>query len=102
MDKETHGARLRTAMAARGMTRKDLASMVNRGERTITNWTTAETLPDDTDRAKLRRIFPSYDDPGDPVEVAILGSELTDDRQFLLIGTYKRMLREQAGERDAV
>lgn len=102
MDKEEHASRLRAAMAARGMDRKDVSAATGRGVRTVTNWATGETLPGDAERASLRKLFPSYDDPGDAVEVAILGSALTEDRQYMLIGTYKRMLREQVeGSRSA-
>lgn len=53
-------------------------------------------MPDDTARAALRRLFPGYDDPGDPVEVAIMHSDLTEDRRHAVISTYKRLAREQA------
>lgn len=98
MDKAEHAARLREAMARKGVERKDVAEYVGKGVRTVTNWTSAVTMPDPADRAALRELFPSYDDPGDSVEVAIMGSELTEDRRYSLIGTYKRMLREQAEE----
>lgn len=96
MDKAEHGRRLRTAMAARGLERKGVSLAVGVNERTVTNWTTGKTLPDDSDRAALRQLFPGYDDPGDPVEVAIMSSGLTEDRRYALVGTYKRLLREQA------
>jgi len=96
MDKIEHGARLRAAMARRGMEREDLRDAVGKNVRTITNWRNGQTMPDDSDRQKLRDLFPGYDDPGDGVEVAILGSELTEDRKYMLIGRYKQLLREQA------
>lgn len=99
MDKADHGRRLRTAMAERGHLREDVSAVIGVALRTVTNWTTGATMPNDQDRAKLRRLYPGYDDPGDPVEVAIRGSELTEDRQHFVIGEYKRMLREQAERR---
>lgn len=95
MDKAEHGRRLRTAMAGRGLERKDVSAAVNVAERTITNWTTGKTMPSERERIALRRLFPGYDDPGDPVEIAIMSSDLTEDRRYALVGTYKRLLREQ-------
>lgn len=82
-------------MAAKGIAREGVADYVGVAIRTVTNWTTGKTMPDDSDRAVLRQMFPGYDSPGDPVEVAILHSELTEDRRYSLLGTYKRLLREQ-------
>lgn len=82
-------------MAGRGLSRDDVASAVGKRVRTITNWTTGSTLPDEIDRAILRRMFPGYDDPGDQVQVAVMSSRLTEDRKFELVGVYKRLLREQ-------
>lgn len=96
MDKATHGLRLKAAMANAGMSRKDVAELVGVNERTVTNWTSGTTWPDDIDRANLRKKFPNYDDPGDAVEVAVRASELTEDRQYVVIATYKRLIREQA------
>lgn len=96
MDKVEHGSRLKVAMAARGMQREDVATAANVKARTVTNWTSGVTMPDDNDRATLRKLFPGYDDPGDPVEVAIMSSGLTEDRRHTLVGMYKRLLREQA------
>lgn len=96
MDKTQHGLRLKAAMAARGMDRAALGDLVGRGVRTVTNWTTGETMPGDAERLALRRLFPGYDDPGDAVEIAVRGSTLTEDRQYVVIATYKRLLREQA------
>lgn len=96
MDKAEHGVRLKTAMASRGKGRDDVALFAGVHARTVTNWTSGVTLPSDSQRAALRRLFPGYDDPGDPVEVAIMSStKLTEDRRYALVGTYKRLLREQ-------
>lgn len=102
MDKAEHGSRLKVAMARKGLDRKAVGDVVNVNPRTVTNWTTGQTMPSARERAALRDLMPGYDDVGDPVEVAIMNSELTEDRRFSLVGTYKRMLREQAEKRDAV
>ncbi|HKY57635.1 MAG TPA: hypothetical protein VJL80_06325 [Aeromicrobium sp.] len=96
MEKAEHAARLRAAMAARGADRTTVVDATGVAVRTVTNWTTGKTMPSNTERASLRRLFPGYDEPGDPVEVAIMSSELTEDRKYALVGNYKRMLREQA------
>lgn len=95
MDKAEHGARLRAAMGARKVDRQGVVDATGRSKRTVTNWTTGTTMPTEFERGVLRQLFPGYDDPGDPVEVAIMQSKLTEDRQYMLVGTYKRMLREQ-------
>lgn len=98
MDKATHAAKLRAAMASRGADRSAVVGATGVAVRTVTNWTTGKTMPSNTERAALRRLFPGYDEPGDPVEVSIMGSGLTEDRKYALVGEYKRMLREQGAE----
>lgn len=98
MDKAEHGRRLKGAMAAQGKSRTVVADYTGVKVRTVTNWTSGATMPSDTERASLRRLLGSYDDPGDPVEVAVRQSELTEDRQYDVVGYYKRRLREQREE----
>lgn len=95
MNKAEHGAKLRAAMAEQERSRETVADVTGVSPRTVTNWTTGQTMPDDTDRAKLRRLLGNYDDPGDPVEVAIRRSELVEWRQDTVVGFYKRNLSEQ-------
>jgi transcriptional regulator with XRE-family HTH domain len=95
MDKKEHGRRLAAAMAAKAVSRKDVAEVVGRKVRTITNWTSGAHMPSPDEREILRRMFPGYDSLGDPVVVAVLGSDLTEDRQQYVIGYYKEKLREQ-------
>lgn len=103
MNKVEHGTRLRTAMAQKATDRQTVAVALQVNPRTVTNWTTGKTLPNDRERAALRKLFPGYDDPGDPVEVAIMNSGLTEDRRYALVGTYKRLLREQSeGTQEAI
>lgn len=99
MDKAEHAARLRTAMAERRLSRTTVADAVEVKVRTVTNWTTGETLPAEQDRIKLRNLLGPYDQTGDPVEVAIRRSGLSEWRQDILIGTYKKHLYEQGEER---
>lgn len=97
MDKPTHAAKLRAAMATRGFERAVIVDALNVNPRTVTNWTTGKTMPSDRERAVLRTLMPGYDNPGDPVELAILGSDdLTEDRRYALLSHYKRLLREQS------
>lgn len=98
MDKQEHGKRLAAAMASRGFGRQVVADATGRRERTVTNWTRGKTMPSDKERVALRRLLGDYDSPGDPVEVAVRHSELTDWRQDAVLSTYKRNLYEQRGE----
>ena len=101
MEKAEHGTRLKTAMAAKGLDRVTVADYVGVGVRTVTNWTTGKTLPSDRERARLRGLLGPYDQAGDPVELAVRGSELIEWRQDAVISTYKRHLHEQHGEERA-
>lgn len=99
MEKAEHASRLRAAMARRGLDRQAVADVVGVGVRTVTNWTTGKTMPPPVEREALRQLLPAYDTPGDAVEIAIMGADqLTEDRRHMLLGTYKRLLREQADE----
>jgi transcriptional regulator with XRE-family HTH domain len=98
MDKAEHGKRLAAAMAARRKGRQEVADVTGRGVRTITNWTAGETMPSDTERAALRRLLGDYDNPGDPVEVAVRSSALMEWRQDAVLSVYKRNLHEQRAE----
>lgn len=95
MDKAEHASRLRAAMAALGLDRQAISDATGKRPRSVTNWTTGAHMPDETDRAKLRRLLGDYDTPGDPVEIAVRASELTSDRQHDVIGYYLKRLREQ-------
>lgn len=95
MDKGEHGRRLKAAMARKRMDRQGVADFVGVKPRTITNWTTGTTMPDDADRLALQQLFPGYDDPGDEVEIAVRRSELNEWRQDAVLSTYKKNLHEQ-------
>ena len=99
MDKQEHGKKLKAAIASRGFDRKAVADATGVKTRTVTNWTSGETMPSDRERAALRKLLGDYDNPGDPVETAIRASELADWRQDTVIGFYKRNLSEQRDER---
>lgn len=98
MEKAEHAQRLREAMARRGLDRTVVAAAAGVGTRTVTNWSTGKTMPNPQERESLRRLLPGYDTPGDPVEIAIMASALTEDRRHAAVATYKKLLREQADE----
>lgn len=98
MDKREHGLRLKAAMARLGVSRTDAADAAAVKPRTVTNWTSGKTMPDQAEREALRRLLGDYDNPGDPVEVAVRQSELIEWRQDAVVSTYKRHLHEQRGE----
>lgn len=99
-EKKQHAAALRKAMSAQRADQRTVAAAVNRSKRTVGNWTseTKPTVPTEAERVILRRLLGPYDTAGDAVEVALAMSELTEDRRYLVLSTYKRLLREQAVE----
>ncbi len=98
MDKQQHGLRLKAAMAARRLSRDVIADATGHKPRTVTNWTSGATMPSEQERIILRKLLGDYDNPGDPVEVAVRQSELHEWRQDAVLSTYKRNLHEQRGE----
>lgn len=98
MDKQEHGTALKAAMARQGLDRQVVADAAGVGVRTVTNWTTGATLPSAREREVLHRLLGQYDQGGDPVEVAVRGSELTEWRQDAVLSFYKRNLHEQRAE----
>lgn len=99
MDKVEHGRRLAAAMKAKGYNRQTVADAAQVKPRTVTNWTSGQTLPQKpSEWAALHALFGDYDSGGDPVEVAVRGSSLTEDRQLHVLSVYKRELREQDDE----
>lgn len=93
-----HGLQLKAAMSRRSLDRRVVADYVGVKSRTVTNWTSGATMPDSGQRERLRDLLGSYDTTGDPVEVALATSPLTEDRRHLVLAEYKRLLREQATE----
>lgn len=106
MDRTEHGRRLTAAMALKGLDRETVAEAAGVGPRTVTNWRAGKTTPDARQLLALRELLGPYDDrpAGDPVVEALHASPLTEDRQYDVIGYYKRRLREQeeAAARSAV
>lgn len=100
VDKQTHARLFRQAMAERGYDRTVVADATGVKPRTVTNWRSGTTMPSDREMAALRKLLGPYDIGGDvdPVERAVKGSRLTEDRQFDVIGYYKRQLRLQDAE----
>lgn len=98
----TFGERLQAARRRAGYrTQQALADLIGRSPRTIRNWETDKTLPDVEDLAELRAVLGPFDIDRDPVEVAVRASRLTEDRQYVVIATYKRELRQQDEEEAA-
>lgn len=98
MDKEVHGPLLKAAMARKGYGRAVVADYVNVNERTVTNWTTAATMPSARELTKLRELLGNYDAEGDPVEVALAASGLADFRRSRVLSVYQEQLHEQGRE----
>ncbi|ROR91714.1 helix-turn-helix domain-containing protein [Nocardioides aurantiacus] len=98
MDKADHGKRLKAAMASHGVSNEALADAIDVGKKTVYNWRAGHTMPSESDRAKLRDLLGAYDYAGDPVEAAVYRSELSEDRQHVVVGFYLRQLREQRAE----
>jgi transcriptional regulator with XRE-family HTH domain len=94
--KAAHGRRLTVAMARKPIDRERLAEALDVDRKTVTNWRTGKTMPSAADLLRLERILGPYNAEGDPVEVALLESGLTEDRKYDVIGYYKRQMREQA------
>lgn len=107
MDKTTHAKVLRRAMAEHGYDRQTVADATGRGERTVTNWRNAVTMPDESDLVALRRLFgPGYGEGAElnDVEAAVRRSPLIRWRQNAVLSEYERHLHEQQateGVRDA-
>lgn len=85
-------------MAAKRYDRQVIADATGVNPRTVTNWTSGATMPSGVEREALRRLLGEYDSQGDPVEVAVRGSELAEWRQDLVLSHYKRNLHEQRAE----
>lgn len=100
MNKEQHAEALRRAIAEKRLSRAVVADYAEVGERTVTNWTTAKTMPSDRERVRLRELLGDYEATagGDAVEMAVRRSQLIEWRQDAVISTYKKHLYEQARE----
>lgn len=106
MNSTDHAKLLRDAIATSAKYgRNDVADMTGRSYRTVSNWvsTTQPTMPEDKDKAILRRMFPGYDSSGDAVETALHRSPLIEWRRLRVLSFYKQQLSEQAdsGEKRA-
>lgn len=91
-----HGRKLKWALADRGLSRSQVAEATGVRERTVTNWTSGATMPNEQQRAALKRLLGPYDDPGDPVELAVRGTGLLGWRQDAVLSVYKRHVYEQS------
>lgn len=92
----TFGERLAAARKRAGFKTQDaLGEEIGVGGRTIRNYETGKTRPDAGTLEKLVRELGDFTIEGDPVEMAVRASRLTEDRQYVVIATYKREQREQ-------
>lgn len=92
----TFGERLAAARKRAGFaTQQSLGDLIGVAGRTVRNWETGKTSPDVAMLSRLREELGAFDSAGDPVEVAVRESRLTEDRQYVVLGVYKRELREQ-------
>lgn len=92
----SYGKRLQAARKEAGYrTQEALGDQIGRSGRAVRNWETGANTPDDAIKAELRRLLGPFDSEGDPVEVAIKQSGLTEDRQHDVIGYYLKRVREQ-------
>lgn len=96
--KRRHGEQLARAMSLAGVGNQTVADATGSSVRTVTNWKTGRTMPSERERDVLRRLLGPYDLPGDPVEIAVRGSELSEWRQDAVLSFYKRNLHEQRAE----
>lgn len=96
---DSFGTRLQIARKRAGIrTQEALGDLVGVSGKTIRNYETNKTRPDSVTLEALREVVGIFDAAGDPVEVAVRASRLTEDRQYGVIGYYKRQLREQDDE----
>lgn len=96
METTTFGERLQAARRRAGYrTQEALGDRVGVRGRTIRNYETGKTRPDPATLELLISVLGDFTADRDPVETAVYESRLTEDRQHVVIGTYKRELREQ-------
>jgi transcriptional regulator with XRE-family HTH domain len=95
----TFGERLQAARKRAGYkSQQALGDVVKVSGRTIRNYEIGKTAPDLVVLEKLIDVLGDFTEEGDPVEIALRGSRLTEDRQYVVLATYKRQLREQDEE----
>ena len=95
----TFGQRLQAARKRAGYKSQEaLGDRIGISGRTIRNYEIGRTMPDLATLEKLTTALGDFTGEGDPVVSAVKGSRLTEDRQYVVIATYKRELREQDEE----
>lgn len=98
MNKAEHGELLARAIRVQGHSRTAVADWANVKPRTVTNWTSGQTMPSERERDALRALLGPYDSEGDAVEVAVRSSSLAPFRQTRVVAYYQEQLHEQARE----
>lgn len=104
------------AMEAAGFDESRLVTFTELDPKTVRTFLRGETYPKTPKRQAIEVVLelplgsieraaqglhraPATRPAGDPVEVAVRQSELTEDRQDTVLGFYKRQLREQREDR---
>lgn len=100
MTETTFGKRLQAARKSAGhKTQEALGDLLGVSGRTVRNWETdAYPVPLEYRDRLMDLLGRGLFAEGDPVEAAVRASRLTEDRQYVVLGTYKRQLREQDEE----
>jgi hypothetical protein len=95
-----HAVALRRALAVSGVTQDAVANALGIHKRTVVNWMsrTQPTMPSEVHQEQLNRLFPGYANQGDPVEAAIMNSELPAFRRSKVLAAYQEQLHEMARE----
>lgn len=98
---ETLGQRIRRLREAKRFSQQELATVLGVSMRTVSNWERDKNLPMNRLGALEQVLGASLTEsqaaPADEDDVvtAVRRSRLTEDRQYDVIGYYKRQLREQ-------
>lgn len=101
MNEPTTGKRLQAARKAAGIrTQQALGDMLGVSDRTVRNWESDSHPVPREYHDRISKILGGFAFAGDQVEAAVRASRLTEDRQYDVLGTYKRLLREQDDEQE--
>lgn len=103
---ETLGQRIKRLREQRRWSQSDLGDLLGVSMRTVSNWERDKNHPrnrmgalEELFETKLDEVAEAIEaaaaSAGDPVVTAVQRSRLTEDRQYDVIGYYKKRLREQ-------
>lgn len=101
MSETTPGKRLQAARKAAGFrTQESLGDVLGVTGRTVRYWEADKHPVPLEHRGTIAELLGNVFAEGDAVEIAVRGSRLTEDRQYVVLGVYKRELRQQDEERE--